>query len=143
MGQEATDGAAAEIKKITYTPDIGDRLRGPVKTIIPVGAFVEIAPGRDAFVHISQLATERLENPEQAVAVGDVIDVVITAVRPDGKLDASRRAFITGEMPAPRPPRDAGPRRDGPRRDGPRFDGPRNDGPRNDGPRNDGPRNNN
>jgi polyribonucleotide nucleotidyltransferase len=142
VGQEATDAAVAQIKQITYVPSVGDKLSGPVKTIIPVGAFVEIAPGRDAFVHISQLAAERLERPEQAVAVGDVIDVIVTEIRGDGKIDASRRAVITGEMPAPRPPRsergpggfrggDRGPRRDG---DAPRYGGERADrGPRRDG----------
>jgi polyribonucleotide nucleotidyltransferase len=106
-------------------------LTGPVKTIIAVGAFVEIAPGKDAFVHISQLGTERVEKVEDAVQVGDMLEVVVTAVRNDGKIDASRRAAITGEMPAPRQPREGG--FGGPRRDGDR--GPRRDGDR--GPRRD------
>jgi polyribonucleotide nucleotidyltransferase len=144
VGQEATDAAANQIRRITYTPAVGDRLTGPVKTIIAVGAFVEIAPGKDAFVHISQLGTERVEKVEDAVQVGDEIEVVVTAVRNDGKIDASRRAAITGEMPAPRQPREGGfggPRRDGDR--GPRreFDrGPRPAGDRDRGPRQDGPR---
>ncbi|MEX1158212.1 MAG: polyribonucleotide nucleotidyltransferase [Thermomicrobiales bacterium] len=150
VGQEATDAAADQIRRITYTPSVGDRLTGPVKTIIAVGAFVEIAPGKDAFVHISQLGTERVEKVEDAVQVGDMLEVVVTAVRNDGKIDASRRTAITGEMPAPRQPREGGfggPRRDGdrgPRRDGDR--GPRPDfdradrGPRPEGPRSEGPR---
>jgi polyribonucleotide nucleotidyltransferase len=143
VGQEATDAAAEQIRRITYTPSIGDRITGPVKTIIAVGAFVEIAPGKDAFVHISQLGTERVEKVEDAVQVGDEIEVVVTAVRNDGKIDASRRAAITGEMPAPRAPREGGfggPRRDGDRDRGPRRDGDRDRAPRNDGPRNDSPR---
>jgi polyribonucleotide nucleotidyltransferase len=134
VGAESTGKAVEEIKKITYVPQVGDRLSGPVKTIIPVGAFVEIAPGKDAFVHISQVDVNRLERVEDAISVGDVIDVIVTEVRPDGKIDASRRAVITGEMPTPRgarPERAAGaPGRDGdrgPRRDGNgggrRFDG--------------------
>jgi polyribonucleotide nucleotidyltransferase len=141
VGQEATDSAADQIRRITYTPAVGDRLTGPVKTIIAVGAFVEIAPGKDAFVHISQLGTERVEKVEDAVQVGDEIEVVVTAVRNDGKIDASRRAAITGEMPAPRQPREGGfggPRRDGDR--GPRRDGDRDRGPRHDGPRHEGAR---
>ena len=131
VGQEATDEAMAQIRRLTYEPQVGERLSGPVKTIIPVGVFVEIAPGRDAFVHISQLAEGRVERAEDVVAIGDKIDVIITEVRPDGKIDASRRAAITGEMPPPRAPRASGPRSGGPRRDGPRHDGPRHDGPRN------------
>jgi len=140
VGQEATDEAMAQIRRLTYEPQVGERLSGPVKTIIPAGVFVEIAPGRDAFVHISQLAEDRIERAEDVVAVGDKIDVIITEVRPDGKLDASRRAVITGEMPPPRAPRDRGPRPGGPRRDGPRHDGPRHEGPRGEGPRNGGDR---
>jgi len=140
VGQEATDEAVAQIRRLTYEPQVGEKLSGPVKTIIPAGVFVEIAPGRDAFVHISQLAADRVERAEDVVAVGDKIDVVVTEVRPDGKIDASRRAVITGEMPPPRAPRNSGPRPGGPRRDGPRSDGPRHDGPRHDGPRHDGDR---
>jgi polyribonucleotide nucleotidyltransferase len=124
VGSEATDMAIDEIKKLTYVPQVGDRLSGPVKTIIAVGAFVEIAPGKDAFVHVSQLAPERVERVEDVVAVGDVLDVVITDVRADGKIDASRRAAITGEMPPPRPPRgDRGPRFDRERRGEPAMHG--------------------
>jgi len=136
VGQEATDAAAEQVRRITYTPSVGDRLTGPVKTIIAVGAFVEIAPGKDAFVHIGQLGTERVEKVEDAVQVGDMLEVVVTAVRNDGKIDASRRAAITGEMPAPRPPREGGfggPRRDGDR--GPRREGDRGPRPNFDGDR--------
>ena len=149
VGADATGQAAEQITKLTYEPSIGDRITGPVKTIIPVGAFVEIVPGRDAFVHISQLGTERYERVEDAVSVGDELEVIVTDVRGDGKIDASRRAVLTGEMPAPRPPRnDRGPGGGGrpggpPRRDSfgcPRNDGPREDTPRQDGPRQDGPR---
>jgi polyribonucleotide nucleotidyltransferase len=141
VGQEATDAALEQIRRITYEPSIGDRFTGEVRTIIPVGAFVEIVPGRDAFVHVSQLATERVERPEDAVSVGDRIEVVITDVRGDGKIDASRRAAITGEMPPPRPPR--GDRSSGPRHGGggpPRREGGDNGGPRREGGDNGGPR---
>jgi polyribonucleotide nucleotidyltransferase len=135
VGQEATDAALEEVKKITYVPSVGDKITGKVRGIIPVGAFVEMVPGKDAFVHISQLGTDRYERVEDAVQIGDVVDIIITEVRNDGKIDASIRAALTGEMPAPRPPRgdrpmggDRGPRRDGDR--GPRRDGPREGGPR-------------
>ena len=145
VGSEATTNAVDAIRRITYTPDIGDRLTGKVKTIIPVGAFVEIAPGKDGFVHISQLGTERYEQVEDAVKVGDELEVVVTEIRNDGKINLSRRAALTGEMPPvrERPERggdrrgpregDRGPRREGafdraprPQRDdnrGPRFGG--------------------
>src|SRR5690606_24308797 len=68
VDHESTSKAIEEIRKITYVPAVGDKLNGVVKTIIPVGAFVEIAPGKDGFVHISQLTHERLERVEDAVS---------------------------------------------------------------------------
>lgn len=137
VGAEATSMAVEEIRRITYVPQVGDRITGVVKTVIPAGAFVEIAPGRDAFVHISQLAETRLEQVTDAVQPGDRLEVIVTAVRPDGKIDASHRAVITGEMPVPvgarsGPAPDRGPRREtdrGPRRDGGERPGPERGGP--------------
>jgi polyribonucleotide nucleotidyltransferase len=115
VGQDATDAAVSQIRQLTYVPQVGDKITGVVKTIIPVGAFVEIAPGRDGFVHISQLSTNRVEQVEDAVSIGDVVDTVVTEIRNDGKINLSIRAALTGEMPAPSAPRD---RRPGPPRDG-------------------------
>jgi polyribonucleotide nucleotidyltransferase len=149
VGQEATDAAVAQIRQLTYVPQIGDKITGVVKTIIPVGAFVEIAPGRDGFVHISQLGPSRVENVEDAVSVGDVVDTVVTEVRNDGKINLSIRAALTGEMPPPPAPRgerfDRGDRRGGPPRDGGRdYDRDRPRPPRRDsydsGDRSGGPR---
>ena len=120
VGEEATGAAVARVKALTYTPQIGDKITGKVKTIIQVGAFVEIAPGRDGFVHISQLGTDRYERVEDAVAVGDQVETVVTEIRNDGKINLSIRAAMTGEMPPPPAPRDRAPRRDGDR--GPRRD---------------------
>ena len=101
VGHESTALAIGEIKKITYVPEVGDKLHGTVKTIIPVGAFVEIAPGKDGFVHISQLTHERLERVEDAVSVGDEVDVVVTEIRADGKINLSRRALLPQPEGAP------------------------------------------
>ncbi|RIK38979.1 MAG: polyribonucleotide nucleotidyltransferase, partial [Chloroflexi bacterium] len=139
VGADATNKAVDEIRRITYVPAVGDRIVGTVKTTIPAGAFVEITPGKDAFVHISQLAVSRLEQVSDAVQPGDTLEVIITAVRPDGKIDASHRAVLTGEMPLPQQPRsggDRGPRRDferGPRRDGHFDNRPRDSRPRSEG----------
>lgn len=100
VGHESTALAIGEIKKITYVPEVGDKLKGTVKTIIPVGAFVEIAPGKDGFVHISQLTHERLERVEDAVSVGDEVEVVVTEIRADGKINLSRRALLPHDAPA-------------------------------------------
>jgi polyribonucleotide nucleotidyltransferase len=99
VGNESTSLAIEEIKRITYVPEVGDKLKGKVKTIIPVGAFVEIAPGKDGFVHISQLTHERLERVEDAVSVGDEVEVVVTEIRADGKINLSRRALLPNDAP--------------------------------------------
>ncbi|MCC7025302.1 MAG: S1 RNA-binding domain-containing protein, partial [Thermomicrobiales bacterium] len=107
---------------------------GKVVSVMPYGAFVEILPGKDGLVHISELSEDpaiRVARVEDVVNVGDEITVMVTEVAPNGKVSLSRRAALTGELPEPkpeRPPRregDRGPRRDD--RGGPR--GPRHDGP--------------
>jgi polyribonucleotide nucleotidyltransferase len=90
------DGAAEAIemiRKITWTPTVGEVMTGQVKTIIPVGAFVEITPGKDGFVHISQLGSKRFERVEDAVSVGDMVEVRITEIRNDGKINLSMRGL--------------------------------------------------
>jgi polyribonucleotide nucleotidyltransferase len=133
VGSESTRLAIEEIKRITYVPEVGDKLHGKVKTIIPVGAFVEIAPGKDGFVHISQLTHERLERVEDAVSVGDEVDVVVTEIRADGKINLSRRALLPADAPPAggdssggrgserQPQRDERPRRSGDHDRGPRH----------------------
>ena len=90
------DGAAEAIemiRKITWTPTVGEVMTGQVKTIIPVGAFVEITPGKDGFVHISQLGSKRFERVEDAVKVGDMVEVRISEIRNDGKINLTMRGL--------------------------------------------------
>jgi len=107
---------------------------------MPYGAFVELMPGRDGLVHISELTedpTVRIARVEEVVNLGDEIKVMVTEVAPNGKVSLSRRAAISGELPEVKPQGDRGPRREGggfgdrgPRRDGGGFGdrGPRRDG---------------
>ena len=94
---------------------------------MPYGAFVEILPGKDGLVHISELSEDpsiRVARVEDVLNVGDEITVMVTEVAPNGKVSLSRRAALTGELPEPKPERP--PRRDGDRGD--RYDrGPRRD----------------
>lgn len=140
---EGIERAKAKILSLTEDlPEVkverGELYTGKVVSIMPYGAFVEIAPGRDGLVHISELSEDpsvRTERVEDVVNEGDEIMVMVIDVAPNGKVSLSRRAALTGELPepkAPRPPRsnDRGPRRDdrGPRRDdrgprGPRYNG--------------------
>lgn len=150
---EGIEKAKAKILALTEDlPEVkverGEIYNGKVVSIMPYGAFVEIAPGRDGLVHISELSEDpaiRTERVEDVVNQGDEITVMVIDVAPNGKVSLSRRAALTGELPEPKPQRprndrggggfrDRGPRRDdrGPRRDdrGPRDRGPRDRGPR-------------
>src|SRR5699024_1411412 len=99
---------------------------GKVVSVMPYGAFVELAPGRDGLVHISELSEDpliRIDKVEDVVNLGDEITVMVTDVAPNGKISLSRRAALTGELPEPKQDRRGGGGR-GPRGGGDR--GPRN-----------------
>lgn len=128
VDQEGAQRAREAIERMTAEAKIGEIYLGKVVRIMPFGAFVELFPGRDGLVHISELETHRVERVEDIVNLGDEINVMVTDIDPQGKISLSRKAVLTGEMPAPKPPRtggfDRGPRRDG----GGGFDrGPRRD----------------
>jgi polyribonucleotide nucleotidyltransferase len=141
-----TEAAIQRIMGLTQELRIerGDLYTGKVVSIMPYGAFVEILPGKDGLVHISELSEDpsiRVARVEDVVNIGDEITVMVTEVAPNGKVSLSRRAALTGELPEQkpeRPPRREGDRGDrgdrGPRRDdrGPAPRGPRPEG----GPRN-------
>ncbi|MFT4038532.1 MAG: polyribonucleotide nucleotidyltransferase [Thermomicrobiales bacterium] len=146
-----SSGAEAAVQRILgLTQELkierGEIYNGKVVSIMPYGAFVEILPGKDGLVHISELSEDpaiRVARVEDVINLGDEITVMVTEVAPNGKVSLSRRAAITGELPEPKPERsDRGPRRDGDR--GPRRDddrGPRRDdrGPAPRGDRDGGP----
>jgi len=139
---EGTDKAIKKILGLTQEIRIerGETYTGKVVSIMPYGAFVELMPGRDGLVHISELTedpTVRIARVEEVVNLGDEIKVMVTEVAPNGKVSLSRRAAISGELPEVKPQGDRGPRREGggfgdrgPRRDGGGFGdrGPRRDG---------------
>ena len=99
-----SDGVAealSRIAQIVWEPSAGDILTGAVKTIIPVGAFVELTPGRDGFVHISELSSERVNRVEDVVHVGDVVEVRVTEIRNDGKINLTMRGLANDKAPEP------------------------------------------
>jgi polyribonucleotide nucleotidyltransferase len=97
----ATDGekearAREKIESLTEVPQIGRIYTGKVVRTTDFGAFVEILPNTDGMVHISQLDTERVENVEDVVHVGDELTVMIIDVDPAGKIRLSRQAVLEG-----------------------------------------------
>ncbi|XP_050213756.1 probable polyribonucleotide nucleotidyltransferase 1, chloroplastic [Mercurialis annua] len=83
------------IMNLTMVPTIGDVYRNcEIKSIAPYGAFVEIAPGREGLCHISELTSSWLAKAEDAVNVGDRIDVKLIEVNEKGQLRLSRKALL-------------------------------------------------
>lgn len=92
--------AVSMIEGLTREPKVGDIFLGKVVRIMPYGAFVNILPGRDGMVHISELDENRVAQVEDVVQIGDEVNVMVTQVDADGKVSLSRRAVLTGEQPA-------------------------------------------
>ncbi|MGQ9840532.1 MAG: polyribonucleotide nucleotidyltransferase [Anaerolineae bacterium] len=88
--------ALAEIEKMTEEVKVGRIYTGQVVRIEPYGAFVQIAPGVDGMVHISQLADYRVPSVEDVVQLGDEITVMVTDIDPAGKIRLSRQAVLEG-----------------------------------------------
>ena len=92
--QESGNKAIERINKITYTPKVGDVIEGKVVAIKEFGAFVELAPGRDGLVHISELANTRVNKVEDVVALGDVLKVKVMKQDDQGRLSLSHKATL-------------------------------------------------
>lgn len=84
------------IEELTEEAEIGRIYTGRVVRITDFGAFVEIMPGTDGLVHISQLADYRVNSVQDIVEVGDEIMVMVTDIGPEGKIRLSRRAVLEG-----------------------------------------------
>jgi len=93
---EAEAMAREKIMLLTESPEIGHIYTGKVVRVVDFGAFVEILPGVDGMVHISQLDTERVNKVEDVVGVGDELSVMVTDIDPSGKIRLSRQAVLEG-----------------------------------------------
>jgi polyribonucleotide nucleotidyltransferase len=89
---EAADKAINWIKSITEDPEVGKIYDGTVVKIMDFGAFVNIMPGKDGLVHISQLADKRVEKVEDVVELGDKIKVKLLEIDSQGRLNLSKKA---------------------------------------------------
>lgn len=93
--KEAIDKVVAKIKAITAVPEVGEIYTGKVKSIMPFGAFVEILPGKDGLLHISEIEHRRLEKVEDALKEGQIVDVkLIELDKKTGKLKLSRKVLL-------------------------------------------------
>jgi len=95
--QEEADIATKMIQEITKEPEIGCIYEGTVQKITDFGAFVEIFPGTDGLVHISQLAPHRIRRVSDVVKEGDTLKVKVLEVNKDGKIRLSHKAVLEEE----------------------------------------------
>ena len=157
---ERAEKAVQWIQDLTAEVEVGKIYRGTVKRIMEIGAFVEVLPGQEGMVPVSELADHYVERVEDEVGIGDEIMVKVIEIDDRGRVNLSRRLVLNPDAPERprRPPRDRGPSdrsrggpprsrggpggrdrggRDRDRRDrgpgdrrGPRRDGPRSGGRR-------------
>jgi polyribonucleotide nucleotidyltransferase len=99
--QTAADEAIRMINEITAEAEIGATYRGVVKKLMDFGAFVEILPGTDGLVHISELAHRRVKTVDEILKEGDVVMVKVLDVDRQGKIRLSRKALIPNDNPQP------------------------------------------
>src|SRR5476649_1230707 len=92
--KEAIDQAVSRIKAIVSKPEVGEIYEGKVKSIMPFGAFVEIMPGKDGLLHISEIDHKRFESMDGIFKVGDEVRVKLLEVDKQGKLKLSRKALL-------------------------------------------------
>jgi polyribonucleotide nucleotidyltransferase len=116
VDKSSIEAAKDRIKAIIAIPEVGEVYKGKVKNITTFGAFIEIMPGKEGLLHVSEIAWERVNQVEDVLKVGEEVEVKLIEVDgKTGKLKLSRKVLL------PRPPRQEGDDRrrhdDRPRRD--------------------------
>lgn len=98
VNSEEAAKAIDMINGITAEAEVGKVYTGKVTRLMAFGAFVEILPGKEGLVHISQLSTERINKVEDVVSVGDEIVVKVTEIDQKGRINLSRKAVLAGGL---------------------------------------------
>jgi polyribonucleotide nucleotidyltransferase len=93
VDKKSSDIALRRIEEITAEPEVGKIYEGVVRSIVNFGAFVEILPGKDGLLHISEIAHRRIEKVEDVLKVGDVVRVKVVDVNGDGKVRLSKKVL--------------------------------------------------
>jgi polyribonucleotide nucleotidyltransferase len=101
--KDSIEAAIARIRAIVAIPEVGEIYKGKVKSIVQFGAFIEIMPGKEGLLHVSEIDWKRIEKPEDVLKVGDIVEVKLLEVdQRSGKLKLSRKALL------PRPAKEEG-----------------------------------
>jgi polyribonucleotide nucleotidyltransferase len=106
----STDGEGAAraekwIKDLVREVKAGEEFKGTVTRLMDFGAFVEILPGKEGLVHVSKLSADRVENVADAVKVGDMLDVVVTEVDSQGRINLITQVALAAGKGTERPER--------------------------------------
>ncbi|MCS4486304.1 polyribonucleotide nucleotidyltransferase [Staphylococcus americanisciuri] len=94
VDQAMIDQARAWIESIVREAEVGQVYDAKVKRIEKFGAFVELFPGKDALVHISQISKERIDKVEDKLAIGDTLKVKVTEIDKQGRVNASHKVLL-------------------------------------------------
>jgi len=97
---EAMQTAIDAVRALTEEVEVGRIYTGTVRRLVDFGCFVEILPGKEGLVRTSQLADYQVMRPEDVVSVGDEITVMVIEVDQQGRVNLSRRAALSGELPS-------------------------------------------
>ncbi len=97
ISPDDADRAVAWIERLTRDVEVGAIYTGKVTRLMNFGAFVEVLPGKEGLVHISQLAEERVAKVEDVVAVGDTLMVKVTEIDKQGRVNLSHREVLRAE----------------------------------------------
>jgi polyribonucleotide nucleotidyltransferase len=90
----AADRAVAMVERLTEVPEVGKIYTGQVRRVESYGAFVEVIPGTDGLLHVSEIAPYRVENVEDEMREGDEVTVKVIDIDPSGRIRLSRKAVI-------------------------------------------------
>ena len=94
---EASAAAKKIIDSIVKDIEVGEVFLGKVVNILPIGAQVELKPGKKGLVHIKNLDNKFVERVEDVVSVGDEILVRVIDIKPDGKIDLTRKGLLPND----------------------------------------------
>jgi polyribonucleotide nucleotidyltransferase len=93
--KESIDAAVARIRAIVAIPEVGEIYNGKVKSIVQFGAFIEIMPGKEGLLHVSEIDWKRIEKPEDVLKVGELIEVKLLEIdQRSGKFKLSHKVLI-------------------------------------------------
>jgi polyribonucleotide nucleotidyltransferase len=97
VNPENGERAKKIIQDMVRQPEVGMVYTGKVKKITTFGAFVEILPGKEGLLHISQIENQRVNKVEDVLKVGDEVQVKLMKIDEQGKLDLSRKVLLKGQ----------------------------------------------